>query len=241
MNGTMTPSKPRATRVLGLFAKRPVPGEVKTRLAAETSPEFAARVAEALLRDSLKRFSVFPAKRVLAFSPADAEEWFTDLAGTKFTLTPQADGDLGQRMQAFFTQQLEAGATAVVLVGADSPTQPLVNIAKAFHWLSGSAEVVLGPATDGGYYLVGSGQKLPPIFEGVTWGGDRVLTETVARLSDPSWRLAILPPWYDVDTLADWHVLQGHLAAVRKMGGEPGMPHIEALFKEEGDRGVAAP
>ena len=120
----------------------------------------------------------------------------------------------------------------MVLVGTDSPTLPLVLVEQAFQELE-QADVVLGPATDGGYYLVGCGRRLPPIFEGVAWSSSRTLTDTIARLADPSWRLALLPPWYDVDTGDDWQMLRGHLAAMRRAGLDPGIPHTAALLDAE--------
>ena len=92
--------------------------------------------------------------------------------------------------------------------------------------------MVLGPATDGGYYLVGSGPRLPPIFSNVAWSSGHVLTDTVAALTDPRWRLALLPPWYDVDTPDDWAMLCGHLAALRRAGIDPDVPYTEALSRE---------
>src|SRR5947209_5262014 len=79
------------------------------------------------------------------------------------------------------------------------------------------ADLVLGPATDGGYYLIGCSRPIPGIFAGIAWGGPRVLSDTVARLPE-SCRLALMPPWYDVDTLTDWLALRGQLAAERRMG-----------------------
>jgi rSAM/selenodomain-associated transferase 1 len=144
---------------------------------------------------------------------------------------PQVEGDLGQRMAAFFSAQFQAGAAKVVLVGTDSPTLPLSFIAQAFQQLD-RAELVLGPATDGGYYLIGCKEPLPPIFKGIAWGTSAVLGETVGRLPDSRWQLALLPPWYDVDTVADWQMLRGHLAALRRAGVDPGLPHTEALIAE---------
>ena len=213
---------------LGLFAKRPQPGRVKTRLAAATSPEWAAAVAEAFLRDTLDRLTAVAARRVLAFAPPDARAYFADLAGGRFDLTPQRDGDLGQRMAAFFQEQFAGGAGAVVLVGADSPTLPVAFVEQAFREL-GWADIVLGPATDGGYYLVGCAQT-PPVFDGIDWGSSTVLRDTATRLDDAAGRLAVLPPWYDVDTLDDWRALHGHVAALRRAGLEPGVPHTEALL-----------
>jgi uncharacterized protein len=224
------PPHNRTGRVLGLFAKRPEPGRVKTRLAAETSPEWATQVADAFLRDTVARLAHSDARRVVVFAPADAGGFFTDLAEGRFTLTPQDEGDLGRRLGSFVGAELQRGAGAVVVVGTDSPTLPPALVEQAFRELD-RADVVLGPATDGGYYLVGCARRLPPVFEGVTWGGRRVLAETVARLTDPGWRLAVLPPWYDVDTLDDWQLLCGHLAALRRAGIDPGVPRTERLVQ----------
>jgi uncharacterized protein len=217
-------------RVLGLFAKWPAPGAAKTRLCAGRGPEWGARVARAFLLDTVERLAEVGDRRVLAFAPPGAEADFAALVRGRFALAPQADGDLGQRLARFAAEQSAAGARSLVLVGADSPTLPAEYVERAFAEL-GHADVVLGPATDGGYYLIGFGRRVPPVFDGVAWGTRRALADTVARLEGP-WRLALLPPWYDVDTPDDWAVLCGHLAALRRAGTDPGTPHIEALTRE---------
>lgn len=219
-------------RVLGLFAKRPDPGRVKTRLAAESSPEFALRVAAAFLLDTVERLASIDAVRVLAVDPPDACDSFAEIAAGRFLLEPQGAGDLGARMAAFFTRHLRRGAPAVVLLATDSPTVPTAFVEQASAELR-HADVVLGPATDGGYYLIGCSRIVPGLFDGIAWGGSQVLEQTVARLSDPTWRLALLPPWYDVDTLDDWQVLRGHVAALRRAGLDPGVPHTERLLAWE--------
>jgi uncharacterized protein len=191
-------------RVLGLFAKWPEPGRVKTRLAAATSPAFAADVALAFLRDLTERFGAVADRRVLVFAPTDAGPLFAEVVRDRFALVPQADGDLGRRLSSFIESELAAGADAVVVIGSDSPTLPLAHVEQAFAELR-RADVVLGPATDGGYYLVGCRSRVPPIFEDI--------------------------PWYDVDTLDDCRMLRGHLAALRRAGIDPGVPHSEALCR----------
>jgi rSAM/selenodomain-associated transferase 1 len=208
-----------------------VSGYVKTRLAAATSAEWAARVATAFLRDLMGRLEAVAAHRVLAFSPATARPYFADLLHGRFDLVSQGEGDLGQRMAAFFAAQMTAGAQAVVLLGTDSPTLPLALVERAFAELE-STDVVLGPATDGGYYLVGCARAVPPIFDDIAWSTPRVLAETITRLSRSPARLALLPPWYDVDTLEDWWTLQGHIAALRRAGIDPGVPCTEHLLGE---------
>jgi rSAM/selenodomain-associated transferase 1 len=217
-------------RVLGLFAKWPAPGAVKTRLAG-ADPAWGAHVGRAFLLDSLARLGWVAARRILAFAPAEAREDFAALAADRFHLAAQGDGDLGQRMARFVGERLAEGARAVVLVGADSPTLPVAFIEQAFAELE-TADLVLGPCCDGGYYLLGCRDRLPPVFDGIAWGTACVLAETVARLIDPQWRLALLPPWYDVDTAADWSLLCGHLAALRRAGLDPGVPHTEDLARE---------
>jgi rSAM/selenodomain-associated transferase 1 len=215
-------------RTLGLFAKQPLPGAVKTRLAAVTSASWAAQVAAACLHDTVERLSRVQARHVLAYAPASAEPFFAGLAQQRFDLTCQRQGDLGERMGTFFEEQLQVGGGPLVLVGADSPTLPLHFIEQAFIDLE-RADLVLGPATDGGYYLIGCSTWQPALFTGISWGGCRVLVETIARLKDSNSRLALLPPWYDVDSIDDWSMLCGHIAAMRRAGIDPEVPHLEAL------------
>jgi rSAM/selenodomain-associated transferase 1 len=217
--------------VLCVFAKLPQPGAVKTRLTAD--PAQGAAIANAFLLDTLERFGGLDVCRVLAFAPRDAESDFAALVRGRYTLTPQGDGDLGNRLRSCLERQLREGADAVVFLGTDSPTLPVAFVGQAFAELE-RADVALGPATDGGYYLLGCGRRVPPIFDGIAWGGSRVLADTVARLADQSWRLALLPPWYDVDTPHSWEMLRGHVAALRRARIDPQLPHTEALLGESG-------
>jgi len=213
--------------VLGVFAKWPEPGRVKTRLGL--AADVAARAAEAFLRDTLDRGSAVAARRVVVFAPADAGERFAGLVPPGWACEPQADGDLGDRLTAFFARHLPTGE-AVVAIGADSPTLPVEYIREAVGLL-GDADVVLGPACDGGYYLVGLRGELPPLFTGIDWSTAGVLAQTIAALAEPRWRVRLLSPWYDVDTPADWGLLRGHVAAMRRAGVEPGVPHTEAVLR----------
>jgi rSAM/selenodomain-associated transferase 1 len=217
------------TRILALFAKQPVPGSAKTRLAAATSNTWAAAVAEAFLFDLIDRFATTAHERVLAFTPAEAEEYFERIARGRYELCSQSNGDLGKRLASFLRGSLRSGRERIVIVGTDSPTLPQAMVERAFDELE-TADVVLGPALDGGYYLLGCTRELPPIFHGIAWSGSHVLADTIARLNDPAWRVALLPPWYDVDTLDDWHMLRGHVLAMRRAGVDPGVPRTERLL-----------
>jgi uncharacterized protein len=215
-------------RVLGMFAKEPRPGRVKTRLAASVSGAWAAAVADAFLLDCLDRFSTVEARRVLCYFPADARRFFESCAAGRFLTTPQTAGDLGARMAAFFAQQFQEGADRVLLVGSDSPTVPLAFIEQAFAMLR-EADIVLGPATDGGYYLIGCASPMARVFEGISWGTSNVLRETMEMIGRHGHRVSLLPPWYDVDNLDDWRMLQGHLVALRAAGEDPRVPRTERL------------
>ncbi len=222
--------------VLGLFGKKPEPGRVKTRLASAFGPEFAAEAHEAMLFDTIElwafdRVLAPGGRRVFVFAPDDAGPWFDSRVPASFALQAQTGGDLGQRMKNFFAGEFEDGAAKVVLIGSDSPTLDPTHVISAFLCLD-SRDVVLGPSTDGGYYLIGCRPPLPPIFDGIDWSTPHVLGQTIDRLSDSGRSLAVLPPWYDIDTPDDWRTLAGHLRAMRLSGMEPGLPRVEALMAE---------
>jgi rSAM/selenodomain-associated transferase 1 len=221
------------THVLGLFAKKPEQRLVKTRLAAATSATWAMEVATAFLLDSVQRTAALAVRRVLVFAPEDAASYFIRIADGQFALSPQSQGDLGERMTGFFAEQFAGGASRVVLLGTDSPTLPPSHIERAFAELT-RADVVVGPATDGGYYLIGLQRPMPDLFAGIAWGTNQVLEQTIHRVRDSGRRLALLPPWYDVDTLDDWRMFRGHVAALRCAGVDPAIPHTEQLLKHEG-------
>ena len=141
------------TSTLGLFVKFPEPGRVKTRLAAEIGHELAAELYSAFLSDLIPRFRDITARRVLAYTPNDdrSRQFFERLADGQFELWAQPEGNLGERMRSFF----EAfGPEPVVLMGSDSPTLLRNHVEHALNVLR-SVDCVLGPATDGGVYLIG--------------------------------------------------------------------------------------
>lgn len=221
--------------MLGVFGKRPDPGHVKTRLASGFGPEFAAEVHAAMLFDLLDLWgseSVLApgGRRVLVYAPDDAGPWFDERVPESFALQPQAPGDLGQRMRAFFEGEFADGADRVVLIGSDSPTLDPSIVVSAFLCLEQN-DVVLGPSTDGGYYLIGARPPAPSIFEGLDWSTPSVLSQTIDRLGDAGVSLAVLPPWYDVDTPDDWRMLAGHLRALRRSRLDPGLPRTESLIE----------
>jgi len=198
--------------LLGIFAKFWQPGQVKTRLAVVLGPDRAAAVARACVACLIDRFRNLADERVIAFAPAEKSAPFAELAGADYQLWPQADGDLGQRLRAFFARAFSQGAERVVVIGSDSPTLPRTSLDAAFAQLA-DHDLVLGPAEDGGYYLLGARPPVPPIFTDIAWSTDQVLAQTLAAASSAALRCTLLPPWWDVDEPADLLRLRRELHA----------------------------
>ena len=212
-----------------LFAKEPVPGAVKTRLQSLMSARDAARLYEAMLLDCATALQATSAEtRVVAFAPVDAEDALRTLLAPigVFEYVPQPDGDLGQRMEGLMQWAFARGAERVVLVGSDSPSLPAAYIGEGLSLLR-EKEVVLGPSTDGGYYLVGRRKGESRIFRDVAWSTGMVLRQTLERLGKQS--LGVLPPWYDVDTPADAGFLKVHLEALTRTGSTQGQHSLAVL------------
>jgi rSAM/selenodomain-associated transferase 1 len=199
---------------LAIMAKRPRAGEVKTRLCPPLTSEEAARLAHCFLLDKLDQVRRLPGvARFVAFSPSDAEAFFGNQIGDGFSLLPQRGNDLGERLANLSERLLGGGFAAALIIGADSPTLPDAVIHEAHEALAvGMADVVLGPADDGGYYLIGLRRPGPFLFQGIAWGTDAVLSQTLARAGMARLRTHLLPAWYDVDVEADLHRLARDLA-----------------------------
>jgi len=199
---------------LGIFVKQPTAGRVKTRLARDIGAENAAALYEAFIKDVTQRFAATADQRSLCYAPAEATPYFEQLAGADYQLWQQPEGDLGARLHGFFAENLVAAQDLVVVIGSDSPTLPVEFIERSFELLN-DAECVVGPAADGGYYLIGMRGRLLPIFAEIAWSGATVLDQTVSRIVDAGAALAMLPVWYDVDTAEDLRLLRGHVRALR--------------------------
>lgn len=220
--------------LLAVFVKHPTPGRVKTRLAAALGPDAAADLYAAFTQDILGRFRRVAASRILAFTPADAaaRDHFQQLSAGDYELWPQPDGSLGHRLHAFFHTHL-ATADRAVAIGSDSPTLPAEFAARALELL-GERDCVLGPAADGGYYLIALRRPCPALFGGIDWGTPRVLEQTVDRLQQAGLSLHLLPVWYDVDTPDDLAFLRGDLAAMRHAGLPVELPATDQILREIG-------
>jgi len=183
---------------LGIFAKQPLPGRVKTRLSPFLGREEAAEFYRLSLRDTVDRMTRAGFDPVIFFA---GEEGFFRRAFPSQPLKPQAEGDLGFRMATALEGELTAGAQAAILIGSDCPDLPLCLVERAFDVLC-KADVVIAPAVDGGYVLIGESRHHPELFRGVPWGGPAVMTVTRRIACRLRLSLIELEMWEDVDDSA---------------------------------------
>lgn len=197
-----------------VFARAPRPGVTKTRLIPALGAEGAAELYGCFVADTLENLACLPADIIVAAAePEDAE-------GIKRTLRDgcpcahfllQSQGDLGHRIGAAAADALGRGHSRVVVIGTDSPTLPAGIIAQALE-LAASHDCVLGPSFDGGYYLIGLRAVLHALLEDIDWSSPQVLSQTLAHARQEGLDVALLEPWYDVDTPRDLAFLKKHLS-----------------------------
>lgn len=196
---------------LQVFARPPVAGEVKTRLAAELGPARAAALYRAFLADVLATCSRGPFDVTLWVAGDPEHPALLEVPGARSTLrVAQPAGDLGARMASALGEAI-ARSGAGLVVGSDAPDLPASLLNDAHGSLAGS-DLVLGPAADGGYYLIGARGRVPPVFAGVEWSTSRVLDQTCALAAAAGLRVHRLRPWHDVDIASDLGPLRARLA-----------------------------
>src|SRR5215469_18011623 len=192
-------------RSLILFTRYPIAGQVKTRLIPALGGEGAAALHRRLVLRALRT-----SREACRAAQADLEvhfdggtqramgHWLGD--GVRFV--QQGDGDLGERMARAFEESFRPGATATIIIGSDCPALSPDVITAAFDHLK-KTEAVLGPATDGGYYLIGLSRPMPELFHGIAWGSDHVLADSLAVLRRRDCEAALLNPLADIDRPED--------------------------------------
>jgi rSAM/selenodomain-associated transferase 1 len=211
---------------LVVFARAPVLGAVKTRLVPPLSNEQALALHRALVEDTLERLTRVGGntlERWLCVSEPLTGQDALEIPPV-WTLALQNGDDLGSRMESAFRDVLQEEPGRMLLLGSDSPTLPLEYVGQAFKALV-DREVVLGPAEDGGYYLVGCSTFVPELFRGIDWGTDRVLSQSKEALSQANRKFTLLPAWYDVDSQEDLVRLRSELKSNV-------LPHIASALAE---------
>ncbi|MGB5653633.1 MAG: TIGR04282 family arsenosugar biosynthesis glycosyltransferase [Robiginitalea sp.] len=192
----MLKSSPRA---LLIFTRNPVPGKCKTRLAATIGDQAALDIYVFLLQHTASQCAGLPGvEKIVYFSDSigDGAIWDADT----FDYRLQQGADLGLRMQQAFKDAFTAGYREVIVIGSDLLDLSTSDLQNAFDLLSEN-EAVLGPAEDGGYYLLGLKKNIPGIFQNKTWGTKTVLQDTLNDLRN--FKTAVLPARNDIDQYED--------------------------------------
>lgn len=204
-----------ATAGLFLFTRFPQPGRTKTRLIPALGASGAADLQRQMTEHLLRRFQGFCEGQSLALevhfaggTTAQMRHWLGDAV----VLKPQGKGDLGDRLKFALQQGFTAGLQPIIVIGSDCPEVSEAQIAPALTLLK-SHDVVLGPAVDGGYYLIGLNRLYVPLFENIPWSTAQVLERTRAIAHQSGLSLAQLDPLSDIDRPEDLPLWNAHLAS----------------------------
>ncbi len=193
-----------------VFVKDPQPGQVKTRLAASIGDVPAASLYRAFVADVLETVIMCASyDRWICFDPPESEPAIRTWLGAGHRFIPQVGTDLGLRMAWAFEQTFSQGYDRLILIGTDIPQIQPNTLSAAFSALT-ETDTVIGPATDGGYYLIGFRKKsfTPNVFRGIVWGSDTVKDDTLAWLSSIGRRCFLLPSLRDIDDFEDLKALR---------------------------------
>ena len=185
-----------------VFIKAPRPGTVKTRLAETMGAAEACAVYQRLVKLLLDQLADLENVE-LCFTPDDANSEIKPWARPTWRRVAQGSGDLGCRLNQAFRRAFDQGAKRAVIIGSDCPDVGVEDIQAAWTALW-SHDVVLGPATDGGYWLIGLREPHPELFEGISWSTGEVMRQTLERTRAAGLKTHLLRELADVDTEADW-------------------------------------
>lgn len=202
---------------IGIMCKAPRPGSAKTRLAAMIGPEAAAALSACFLRDVAAAIEAVPAslgrQGYGVYAPAGAEAELRQVMPASFSLLLQADCEFGNVLHGAVHDLLMLAHDCVVLVNSDSPTLPSSLLVDAITALRRPGDrMMLGPAMDGGYYLIGLKHAHRHLFTGIPWGTDAVAELTLQRAAEVRLETVLLPEWYDIDDAETLSLLQDELA-----------------------------
>ncbi len=191
-------------RAIVVFAKAPVPGKVKTRLLTVLSPSQAAALHARLTLETIRLATRGNLAKVYLYGHPDTGHPFFQALAKRFgvTLRTQWGKDLGERMSHALTETLTRHRQ-VLLLGCDCPSLEFRDLEMACQALAQGHQVVLGPAEDGGYVLIGTSTPLPYLFRDIPWGSDRVLEETLVRIRKHHLDPFLLPMQWDLDRPGD--------------------------------------
>jgi uncharacterized protein len=185
-----------------IFLKAPRPGTVKTRLAEALGYDGACAAYEHMVRrlmENLRALSGVELRHTPDDGRADIAVWVREGWQTR----PQGPGALGERLIRAFDEQFRSGPKRVVVIGSDCPSVTVEDIRRAWASLE-THDLVLGPARDGGYWLIGLREEHPELFQGIAWSTETVLSQTVKQARAAGLQIDLLDERGDIDTAEDW-------------------------------------
>jgi rSAM/selenodomain-associated transferase 1 len=211
---------------VGIICKAPQPGRSKTRLAAAIGVAAASELSACFLRDVAAAIEAVPEtvgrRGYGVYAPAGVEHMMRELLPATFGLLLQVGDDLGDVLFGATRALLDAGHDCVLLVNGDSPTLPARFLEQAIGALREPGDrMVLGPASDGGYYLIGLKRPHRHLFTQIAWGTETVARSTCERAAEIRLATTLLPEWYDIDDIETLGWLKDELAgnSTRFRGG----------------------
>ena len=201
-------------QALAVAAKAPQPGTVKTRLHSLLSKDDATELYRCFLKDTLALMESVPATdAVISYTPTGSEHFFDGILSNGARMLAQRGASFGDKLFHALADLLSEGYESAAIMDADSPTLPREYLVKAFEELRRAGDrVVLGPAADGGYYLIGIKRPHRQLFDRITWSTELVLGETIERACEIGLEVVLLPEWYDVDSVDELDRLRCELA-----------------------------
>jgi uncharacterized protein len=219
------------TNMLAIVAKYPYPGEVKTRLGASIGYSSAAALYRAFLADLAERFAPAGREHVfsLSWACAPGPGLLQEIVGADARVLTQRGTDFADRLYSLAVEIETLGVRRLVIMGSDSPHLATALVHDAFLLIE-PGQVVLGPAEDGGYYLIGFDvtSGVPDLFRGIQMSTPHVLQETMDRAAALHFSVHLLPTTFDVDEVGDLD----HLAKELAKGGAPACPHTQAMLDQ---------
>ena len=188
-----------------IFTRYPEPGITKTRLIPVLGKAGAANLHRLMAQRTIARALSLQKSRRLSVEihhTGGSQQQMEDWLGTDLIYQNQIDGDLGARMTAAFQNSFDSGVDKVAIIGTDCPDLKAEILAQTFDELS-DRDLVLGPAKDGGYYLIGLRRSIPELFDGINWGTSEVFASTRAIAQNLGLNIAVLPILADIDRPED--------------------------------------
>jgi rSAM/selenodomain-associated transferase 1 len=207
------------TVAVAIICKTPIPGISKTRLSPPLRPSECAQISSCFIRDlsatidQLARDGDVTGHAV--YTPFGSEPSLQKLLPKDFVLTLQGDGDFGVRLDKGINDLLAAGHRGAILINSDSPTLPRSIIRAAVNAVMAGDNLVLSPAFDGGYTLVGLSKPHTRLFQDIPWSTNAVYRLTLERACEINLPVVEVPGWYDIDDAASLQMLEEELAGRR--------------------------